>query len=286
MTIPVFLLVAFAVDTVTSLTAIPSALWVAGFVLGTVVSTVVILRDVWRLSVRPGESVVDDLETEPARPELVRTVERLAQQVDCRPPTVRVTDVAIGGAMTVGTRPSASTLVLSRRAVDTLADGELRAVVAHELAHLSNRDAAVLTLASKPLVVQSTDEGDESTRLWGATVSELLVAWLSRTRELAADRGAVGATGDPAALASALEALDDGAEAPDEDLRTTTQAAFGIVPPDDERTVGYDPSWPREPLFWSVRKPIRKARAALGATHPRTEDRIERLREMAESAEQ
>ncbi|MBV0901008.1 M48 family metallopeptidase [Haloarcula salina] len=285
-TVQALTLLAAAVGAVVSLSAIPPELTVAAVVLGTAVGAVLILRDVWRLSVSGGRELLDGIETEPAGPALVRTVERLAQQVDCLPPAVRVTDDAVGGAMTVGTRPSSSTLVVSTAATDALSDRELRAVLAHELAHLTNRDAAVLTLASKPLVVERGEaEGVGSGSSWARAVSAVLVAWLSRTRELAADRGAVATTGDPAALASALETLSDGVATPGEDLRTSSHAAFGIVPPSDEREVGYDPSWPREPLFWSVRKPIRRVRAALKATHPRTADRIERLRRLSRSRE-
>lgn len=56
--------------------------------------------------------------------------------------------------MAVGFRPSNIHLVISSGALDSLeTTAELEAVVAHELAHVANRDAMVMTAVSAPVVL-------------------------------------------------------------------------------------------------------------------------------------
>jgi len=99
------------------------------------------------------------------------------------------------------------------------------------------------------------------------TLSRWSVAVVSRYREYLADRGAVAITGDPAALASALETLDRDLERrPGTDLREhRSAAAFSIVPP----------PWEEHRFFDRTRRFVRRR---LFGTHPRTTKRIEQLR--------
>ncbi len=102
-----------------------------------------------------------------------------------------------------------------------------------------------------------------------AATSRLSVAVVSRAREYAADDAAAAVTGDPAALAAALERLDDRvAGRPSADLRGAT-APFSVVPP----------TWEEHRFFDRTRRFV--ARRLLG-THPPTEQRIERLRRLAD----
>jgi len=201
-------------------------------------------------------------------------VTRLAGQVDLPPPEIRVLEHGTPVALTVGYRPAVSTLVLSRGLIETLEYHELEATIAHELAHVANRDAAVLTALSAPSAVARLARSRygynpviEPLAMLVGTVSRWYVALVSRGREYAADDGAVAITGDPAALASALESLDADLERrPSTDLRERdTATAFAIVPP----------PWEKHPFFDRTRRFI--ARRVFG-THPPTEKRIDRLR--------
>lgn len=98
-------------------------------------------------------------------------------------------------------------------------------------------------------------------------LSQWTVALVARYREYVADRSAVAMTGDPAALASALETLDSELSLrPTSDLRgNRSTAAFSIVPP----------PWEEHPFFDRARYFIRRR---LFGTHPPTAKRIERLR--------
>ncbi|WP_276271483.1 M48 family metalloprotease [Haloarcula litorea] len=90
---------------------------------------------------------VDAAPVSPATyPDLHARVERRCQQADLAVPTVAVTDSDVPNSFTVGT-PGSATLVVSEGLLDELSGAELDAVLAHELMHVKNRDAAVMTLA-------------------------------------------------------------------------------------------------------------------------------------------
>lgn len=213
--------------------------------------------------------------------DLQARVDRLANQAGVPAPTVRLGRDRTPIAATVGIRPQTSTIVVSRGLYEELSDRELEAVLAHELAHVLNRDAAILTFLSIPRVkahamLETELEGQKSPYHHPVvSIPIFVVAGLSRWactvvaryREYVADRGAVAITGDPAALASALETLDHDLEfRPSSDLREhRSTAAFSIVPP----------PWEEHRFFDRTRRFV--ARRLFG-THPSTEKRVERLR--------
>lgn len=80
-------------------------------------------------------------------PELVDAVHRLAQLADVRPPTVAVSPSTVPNSFAIGTLGNA-TVVVSEGLLDALDGDALDAVLAHEVAHVANRDATVMTLAS------------------------------------------------------------------------------------------------------------------------------------------
>ncbi|RQG94350.1 M48 family metalloprotease [Natrarchaeobius chitinivorans] len=209
-----------------------------------------------------------------SRTQLESVVTRLAGQADLPTPEIRVLERETPVALTVGYRPAASTLVLSHGLLETLEERELDAVVAHELAHLKNRDAAVLTALSAPGAVSRLSRSRygynpvvEPLAAVVRIASRWYVALVAHGREYAADDGAVAITGDPAGLASALETLDfDLERRPTTDLREReTAAAFAIVPP----------PWEEHRFFDRTRRFV--ARTIFG-THPPTEKRVDRLR--------
>ncbi|MFP8953913.1 M48 family metallopeptidase [Natrialbaceae archaeon A-arb3/5] len=235
------------------------------------ISDAAALRDLSE-SVRATERLPDDFDADRAR---VRArVDRLARQAGVPAPTVRLGTSPTPTAATVGYRPASSTVVVSAGLIDVLDDDELDAVLAHELAHLQNRDATIVTALSMP-AAYATElieryDGHPLAALPGGLVIVLIrwcVAVVSRYREYLADRGAVAITCDPAALASALETLDRDLERrPGTDLREhSSAAAFSIVPP----------PWEEHRFFDRTRRFIDRT---IFGTHPKTATRIERLR--------
>ena len=215
----------------------------------------------------------------PDRPALRETlqtrVDRLAGLAGVPSPTVRLVD-AQNRVATVGFRQADATLCLSPAVVERLTDDELDGVLAHELAHLANRDATVLTLLSLPVVMTDFVKGPGYLLLLRpmTLLCEFLTASVARHRELLADRAAARLTGDPAALASALDSLADTGTTPTTDLRNQAQiTAFDIVPPTSELSVrGDDIEWLRR-AYWRVRR-------RLFGTHPPTRRRIEHLQDL------
>lgn len=224
-------------------------------------------------------------------PELHATVNRVASMLDVPKPTVAVSDSPAPEAMVVGTRPSSTRFVLSRGTLEALDAAELEAVVAHELAHVKNRDAAVMTVISVPTVLAvglvarfpELSRRDLTTAvalaivgLVGVVVTRSIVAVCSRTRELAADKAAAEVLGSGAPLASALRTLDRRIqETPSEDLRDIRSvSSLSILPLESrDEPLTYWEEAETEPFLWSIRRPLSR----LFRTHPPTEERIERL---------
>ncbi|MFD1512598.1 M48 family metallopeptidase [Halomarina rubra] len=236
-----------------------------------------------------------------AYPTLHAAVTRMAQAADLPTPSIHVADRERPFAMTTGLSTADARLVVSTGLLDALDERELEAVVAHELAHVKNRDATVMTLVELPLSsARGLAKGLQhsggvhfvllavaaaSYAFWG--VGRTLVASLSRSRELAADRGATALLGDAAPLASALDTLAaDGRTTPETDARENALAALSVVPADRGEPGPKLTYEKRRPILWGLRLPVRRARRAVNvryvrpalATHPATADRVDRLR--------
>jgi len=212
-------------------------------------------------------------------PELHRMVGRLSQQADLPKPTVAVADTTTPNAFATGRSKSSATVAVTTGLLKTLDRDELEGVMAHELAHVKNRDVMVMTIASFLATIamfilrwgflfgggRNRQGGGggvivaivASLVVW--IVSFVLIRALSRYREYAADRGGAAITGKPAALASALMTIDNRMDrVPDEDLREQSEMnAFFIIPIDTGII------------------------ANLFRTHPTTERRVERLQQLA-----
>ncbi|MFC7074924.1 zinc metalloprotease HtpX [Haloarcula halophila] len=217
-------------------------------------------------------------------PELHRAVERLSQQADLPKPKVAVADSRVPNAFATGRSQKSAAVCVTTGIMNTLDQEELEGVIAHELAHVKNRDVMVMTIASflstiAFLIVRwgwlfagGRDRGGQqaapvivailaSLVVW--VISFLLIRALSRYREYAADRGAAVITGKPSALATALMKIDSGMEkVPKDDLRSEAEMnAFFIIP-------------------------IRSGwLGRLFSTHPSTEKRIDRLRDLERELE-
>ena len=213
-------------------------------------------------------------------PQLHAQVGRLSQQADLPKPDVAVADNRTPNAFATGRSPSHGVVCVTTGLLEALDDDELEGVIAHELALIKNREVAVMTIASflstiaflivrwgwlfggrnrngAPVIVAIL----VSLVVW--VISFLLIRALSRYREYAADRGGASITGRPSALATALMKIDSGMEkVPKDDLRGQSEMnAFFIIP----IRVGW------------VGK--------LFSTHPSTEKRIDRLRDLERELE-
>jgi heat shock protein HtpX len=188
-------------------------------------------------------------------PELHAMVERLAQIADLPKPKVAVADTNVPNAFATGRNPQNAAVAVTRGLMSRLNREELEGVIAHELAHIRNRDVMVMTLASFFAVVAQmimrslffTGAGRQRggnnngagviMLVWVASllvwvISYFLIRALSRYREFAADRGAALITGSPQALMSALMKISGVMDrVPQQDLREVSDMnAFFIIP--------------------------------------------------------
>ena len=213
-------------------------------------------------------------------PQLHAMVSRLSQQADLPKPKVAVADSRVPNAFATGRSQKSSAVAVTTGIMRTLNEDELEGVIAHELAHIKNRDVAVMTIASflstiAFLVVRfgiyfgggRNRNGSvivailASLAVW--IISFFLIRALSRYREFAADRGGAVITGQPSALASALLKISgDMEKVPSEDLRDTAEMNAFFIIPIKSGVVG-----------------------RLFSTHPSTEKRVERLRQLEKEME-
>jgi len=248
-----------------------------------------------------------------AAPGLHARVDRLAATAGVPTPDVAVVDSEVPNAFAAGRSPETATVGVTEGLRETLDDDELDAVLAHELAHVRNRDAAVMTVAyALPTVTylvlvttyrllavfvegfrHADFDGDSAKGaaalvvLFVATAlvtlavsalfwvaSGLLFRLLSRYREYAADRGAAAVTGDPTALASALATIDeDMAALPDEDLRELDGGVEALY------VSSLD-----VPMFDRDHDGV-LSQELFPESHPPTAERVERLQDLAADLE-
>ena len=196
---------------------------------------------------------------------LNQTVDRLALQLGLEPPTVRVRDISQPLAYTTvqpregySQRSKSHIIVVSSGLVKLLTADELRAVLAHELAHIANRDSWFYTIIRLPLLSAETLLPTDSrpsnlievVAVLLATTAAINVGIFSRVRELSADRTAALLTGNPAALASALKRIsDESTSKPTEDLRQYIRSTSSIaILPVDDSYWGISPTTLHPPL--------------------------------------
>ncbi|MCX6683812.1 MAG: zinc metalloprotease HtpX, partial [Methanoregula sp.] len=143
-------------------------------------------------------------------PELHRTVEKLCKEADLPLPKVAIMQSPVPNAFATGRSPRHAVVACTDSIMRLLNKDELEAVLAHELAHVKNRDILTMTMASfiamiASMIMQSfffsalfggrnREGGAGWIVVWIVSIivyaaSTLLILALSRYREFAADRG-------------------------------------------------------------------------------------------------
>ena len=217
-------------------------------------------------------------------PELHDMVERLCAMADLPKPRIAVIDTDIPNAFATGRSPKHSAVAVTRGLWQRLEPKEIEGVLAHELAHISNRDVVVMTIAGFFSMVAGmlvrfgiysnmfggNNRDSNALPVWlivlvvsvvTYVISYVLILALSRYREYSADRGAALLTGQPENLMSALQKIASRiSQIPQRDLREeAAMNAFFIVPT----------NW-------------KQAAGELFMTHPPLQKRLERLGQIAQ----
>ncbi len=167
-------------------------------------------------------------------PRAYQIVERLTQKIGLPMPKIYVIPTESPNAFATGRNPQHASVAVTHGILGLLTDEELEGVLAHELGHVNNRDilissvaatiaGAITMLASMgrwAMVFGGMEGGDRDRRGGGGGLAALLMLIVapiaasliqlavSRSREYQADATGAHFTGNPYALASALQKLD------------------------------------------------------------------------------
>ncbi len=218
-------------------------------------------------------------------PELRRSTEALAARAGIPMPRLYVMEEPTPNAFATGRNPENAAVAVTTGLISLLGPRELSGVIAHELAHIRNRDTLIMTVAATLAGViahvaqtlfwwggsfLSRSDDDESDGggafasigllIVAPIVATLLQLAISRAREYDADATAAQITGDPQGLASALSRLESGNRALPYDQSPATAHLFIVNPLSGGAVMG---------LF---------------ATHPPIEARIEKLQALMPGA--
>jgi heat shock protein HtpX len=212
-------------------------------------------------------------------PGLHRLADRLAAQYGVPKPRVYISPDPNPNAFATGRNPRHASIVVNEGLLRLLNDEEVYGVLAHEFAHVKNRDILISTIVAAmagaiTFISQfglffsggRDDRGQNPLGLVGALlllvlgpIAALLVQLaVSRSREYEADHTGAEVSHDPLALASALRKLQRGSEAVPSPIAQPAFSHLYIVNPLSGQTL-----------------------AGLFSTHPPLEKRIQRLEEMA-----
>ncbi|MEE2751967.1 MAG: zinc metalloprotease HtpX [Myxococcota bacterium] len=216
--------------------------------------------------------------TDTDAPRLTGSVRKLAHNAGLPMPRVAIIPMEAPNAFATGRNPRNAVVAVSTGLLNLMTQDELEGVLAHELGHIRNRDLLISTMAAAlagavSMLSNSARWGvvSRGTRARGTHPAALLLITLlapmaamliqvaiSRNREFDADKAGAQISGKPLALSSALEKIQSLTEA---------------------QPVPIDPSTAH--LF--IMNPLGQTGglAALFRTHPSTQERIDRLREMA-----
>jgi heat shock protein HtpX len=217
-----------------------------------------------------------------AAPEFHDMIERLSQRAGLPMPKVFIMENDQPNAFATGRNPDNAAVAATTGLLHTLNEDEIAGVMAHELAHIKNRDTLIMTITATIagaigmlgnfafLFGGSRDRGNPVGPI--ATIAMLILAPLaamlvqmaiSRTREYAADRAGAEILGQARQLATALEKISSYArriQNPEAEANPATAHMFIINPLSGARM---------DNLF---------------STHPATENRIAALMEMEQES--
>jgi heat shock protein HtpX len=211
-------------------------------------------------------------------PELYQVVESLCQKANLPMPTIHMIPTQSANAFATGRDPQHAAVAVTEGILQILNMDELEGVLAHELAHVRNRDILITTIAAVMAstitflghnafwFIGSRDEDGRSVNPIGLILMAILAPMaaalvnlaLSRSREFEADASGARICGHPLELASALAKVEQASQrAPMTSLNPALSSLYITSP---------------NPQSWFVN---------LLSDHPPTAERIRRLQQMA-----
>ena len=200
-------------------------------------------------------------------------------------PAIYVIDSPQPNAFATGRSPKKAAVAVTTGILETLDNRELEGVLAHELAHVKNRDVLIATIAATVAAAlsflarwafwsnlgrrRSSDNGLSAiigivAMILAPIAAALIQMAISRSREFEADHTGAESTGSPLALASALGKISAGASRIPMDVNPAVSQLFIA-----------------DPLKAFGSQGRRGRMGKMFSTHPPVEERIDRLEKMA-----
>lgn len=215
-------------------------------------------------------------------PSLHRLVDSLAADADIPKPRVAVMDSPMPNAFATGRSPEKGVVAVTTGLLSILTRDELAAVIAHELAHIKNRDTLISSIAAtiagaiamvaniaqfSLLFGLGGDDDDNPLGIVGlllaifvAPIAALIIQMaISRSREFEADAAGAKIHGRSEPLAQALIKLDNWSKNPQ---------AQAIAQHEVQAAAAHQ----------YIINPLHGGLSGLFRTHPSTEERVEKLR--------
>ncbi len=219
--------------------------------------------------------------------EIHRQVGQLSRDMNIDKPRLMVADMGVPNAFAVGRR-GAGVVVVSTEIIDLLDREELKGVLAHELAHINNRDVVMMLIgqsiaAMVGIAVQfavlfggERNIGSYIFAMIAGSIAQMIVSIfvlaISRYREYVADSDAAQYTNNPDAMARALEKISQGAKRRQQSSQGLNQRGGRGRQQQQEKGT------PDEVAALCIFEGDRGVLETIFSTHPPVEKRIEKLR--------
>lgn len=224
--------------------------------------------------------------SETQAPDLYKMVQGLAKNADLPMPKVYIIDTDVPNAFATGRNPANGVVAVTTGIMRTLKYEELQGVVAHELAHIKNRDTLISTVVASIAGViswigtmaqwaaifgggRSSEDGEGGgiggmlfTIIIAPLAAMLIQMGISRSREFEADEVGAKICQNPLALASALQKIEHYAKNAVMQRATPSTSHMFII----------------NPLSG-----VKKSMMSLFSTHPDTVKRVAKLQEQAKN---
>ena len=218
-----------------------------------------------------------------SHPKLFTMIQELAQKADLPMPAVYIIPQEQPNAFATGRNPENAAVAVTQGILKALDERQLRGVIAHELAHIQNRDILTQTIVTTVVSALSMmaqfamfipfGGGDRDSNPLVALIvlitapiaATMLQAAISRTREYEADRVGAEISGEPEQLAGALQRIEKAAQQIPMNVSDTAMRSTSHMFPVNPFSGG---------RFMS-----------LFSSHPETEERVDKLMHMARTGE-